>query len=72
MHVNHLRISLPFRRMADLPAVVASGVVSGSAYALFALGILIIFRSTDRVNLPGEKPDYVSLIRHADRERQDW
>lgn len=36
--------------MGDLPAVIASGVVSGSAYALLALGIVIIFRSTDTVN----------------------
>lgn len=36
--------------MGDLPAVVASGIVSGSAYALLALGIVIIFRSTDTVN----------------------
>ena len=36
--------------MADLPAVIASGIVSGSAYALLALGIVIIFRSTDTVN----------------------
>ena len=36
--------------MGDLPAVIVSGVVSGSAYALLALGIVIIFRSTDTVN----------------------
>lgn len=36
--------------MGDLPAVVISGIVSGSAYALLALGIVIIFRSTDTVN----------------------
>ena len=36
--------------MGDLPAVVVSGIVSGSAYALLALGIVIIFRSTDTVN----------------------
>lgn len=36
--------------MLDIPAVIASGLVSGSAYALLALGIVIIFRSTDTVN----------------------
>lgn len=36
--------------MADLPAVLISGLVSGSTYALLALGIVIIFRSTDTVN----------------------
>lgn len=36
--------------MGDLPAVVVSGIVSGSVYALLALGIVIIFRSTDTVN----------------------
>ena len=36
--------------MADLPAVIVSGLVSGSTYALLALGIVIIFRSTDTVN----------------------
>jgi branched-chain amino acid transport system permease protein len=36
--------------MGDLPAVIASGIASGSAYALLALGIVIIFRSTDTVN----------------------
>ena len=36
--------------MGDLPAVIVSGLVSGSAYALLALGIVIIFRSTDTVN----------------------
>ena len=36
--------------MGDLPAVIVSGIVSGSAYALLALGIVIIFRSTDTVN----------------------
>lgn len=36
--------------MGDLPAVIASGLISGSAYALLALGIVIIFRSTDTVN----------------------
>ena len=30
--------------------VIAAGLVSGSAYALLALGIVIIFRSTDTVN----------------------
>lgn len=36
--------------MGDFPAVMASGIASGSAYALLALGIVIIFRSTDTVN----------------------
>ena len=36
--------------MGDLPAVIISGLVSGSSYALLALGIVIIFRSTDTVN----------------------
>ena len=36
--------------MGDLPAVIVSGMVSGSTYALLALGIVIIFRSTDTVN----------------------
>ncbi|TDN61964.1 branched-chain amino acid ABC transporter permease [Paraburkholderia sp. BL10I2N1] len=36
--------------MGDLPAVVVSGIASGSAYALLALGLVIIFRSTDTVN----------------------
>lgn len=36
--------------MGELPAVIISGLVSGSAYALLALGIVIIFRSTDTVN----------------------
>ena len=36
--------------MGDLPAVIVSGLVSGSAYALLALGIVIIFRSTDTAN----------------------
>lgn len=36
--------------MGDFPAVVISGIVSGSTYALLALGIVIIFRSTDTVN----------------------
>jgi len=36
--------------MADLIPVIAAGIVSGSAYALLALGIVIIFRSTDTVN----------------------
>lgn len=36
--------------MGDLPAVIASGLVSGATYALLALGIVIIFRSTDTVN----------------------
>src|ERR1700712_901136 len=31
-------------------ALVISGLASGSAYALLALGIVIIFRSTDTVN----------------------
>lgn len=36
--------------MHDLIPVVVAGIVSGSAYALLALGIVIIFRSTDTVN----------------------
>jgi branched-chain amino acid transport system permease protein len=36
--------------MHDLIPVIAAGIVSGSAYALLALGIVIIFRSTDTVN----------------------
>jgi len=36
--------------MTDFLAVVISGIFSGSTYALLALGIVIIFRSTDTVN----------------------
>lgn len=36
--------------MSDLLPVIAAGIVSGSSYALLALGIVIIFRSTDTVN----------------------
>lgn len=36
--------------MQDLLPVIAAGIVSGSSYALLALGIVIIFRSTDTVN----------------------
>jgi branched-chain amino acid transport system permease protein len=36
--------------MHDLLPVIAAGIASGSAYALLALGIVIIFRSTDTVN----------------------
>jgi branched-chain amino acid transport system permease protein len=36
--------------MQDFIPVIAAGLVSGSAYALLALGIVIIFRSTDTVN----------------------
>ena len=36
--------------MMDIVPVIVSGVASGSAYALLALGIVIIFRSTDTVN----------------------
>ena len=36
--------------MTELLAVVISGLVSGATYALIALGIVIIFRSTDTVN----------------------
>lgn len=36
--------------MADVLPVIAAGLVSGAAYALLALGIVIIFRSTDTVN----------------------
>lgn len=35
---------------AELVALVLSGIASGSAYALLALGIVIIFRSTDAVH----------------------
>lgn len=35
---------------SDVIALVVSGLASGSAYALLALGIVIIFRSTDAVN----------------------
>lgn len=34
----------------DFFSVIISGIASGSAYALLALGIVIIFRSTDTVN----------------------
>lgn len=36
--------------MSDFLPVVAAGLVSGSVYALLALGIVIIFRATDTVN----------------------
>lgn len=36
--------------MHDLLPVIAAGTVSGAAYALLALSIVIIFRSTDTVN----------------------
>jgi branched-chain amino acid transport system permease protein len=36
--------------MTDVLPVLAAGLVSGAAYALLALGIVIIFRSTDTVN----------------------
>lgn len=36
--------------MHDFLPVIAAGIVSGSAYALLALGIVIIFRATDTVN----------------------
>ncbi|MES2482442.1 MAG: branched-chain amino acid ABC transporter permease [Pseudomonadota bacterium] len=36
--------------MADLPAIIISGLISGATYALLALGIVVIFRSTDTVN----------------------
>jgi branched-chain amino acid transport system permease protein len=36
--------------LSDILALVVSGLASGSAYALLALGIVIIFRSTDTVN----------------------
>jgi branched-chain amino acid transport system permease protein len=40
--------------MGDLPAVLISGRVSGSTYALLALAIVIIFRSTDTDSLATE------------------
>jgi len=36
--------------LADLPALILAGLASGSTYALLALGLVIIFRSTDTVN----------------------
>jgi branched-chain amino acid transport system permease protein len=36
--------------VGDLLSLVVSGIASGSAFALLALGIVIIFRSTDTVN----------------------
>ncbi len=36
--------------MGDIISLVVSGIANGSAYALLALGIVIIFRSTDTVN----------------------
>ena len=36
--------------MMDVIPVIVSGLASGSAYALLALGIVIIFRSTDTVH----------------------
>jgi branched-chain amino acid transport system permease protein len=36
--------------MADLIPVLLSGIASGSGYALLALGVVVIFRSTDAVN----------------------
>jgi branched-chain amino acid transport system permease protein len=36
--------------MNDLIPVIVAGIMSGSAYALLALGVVIIFRSTDTVN----------------------
>ncbi len=36
--------------MGDIVSLVISGIANGSAYALLALGIVIIFRSTDTVN----------------------
>lgn len=36
--------------MGDLISVIVSGMANGSAYALLALGVVIIFRSTDTVN----------------------
>ena len=35
---------------SDLPALALAGIASGSTYALLALGLVIIFRSTDTVN----------------------
>jgi branched-chain amino acid transport system permease protein len=36
--------------VGDLISLIISGIANGSAYALLALGIVIIFRSTDTVN----------------------
>lgn len=36
--------------MGDIVSLVVSGIASGSAFALLALGVVIIFRSTDTVN----------------------
>lgn len=36
--------------VGDVLSLVSSGIASGSAYALLALGVVIIFRSTDTVN----------------------
>ena len=36
--------------LSDLPALVLAGIASGSTYALLALGLVIIFRSTDTMN----------------------
>ena len=36
--------------VGDVLSLVISGIASGSAYALLALGVVIIFRSTDTVN----------------------
>ena len=36
--------------MGDILSLVISGIASGSAFALLALGVVIIFRSTDTVN----------------------
>jgi branched-chain amino acid transport system permease protein len=36
--------------MGDALSIIMSGIASGSAYALLALGIVIVFRSTDTVN----------------------
>src|ERR1700710_2394789 len=36
--------------MTEFLVLIVSGIASGSAYALLALGVVIIFRSTDTVN----------------------
>jgi branched-chain amino acid transport system permease protein len=51
--------------MTDLLVLIISGIASGSAYALLALGVVIIFRSTDTVNFSigdtGALAAYVAL-----------
>jgi branched-chain amino acid transport system permease protein len=38
------------KTLGDLVSIIVSGMANGSAYALLALGVVIIFRSTDTVN----------------------